>query len=86
MFGVNNPHSVWCRVEAFCRSGIIDQGRLDTLGGRDGEDAGNDAGAHTGEHVAERREGARFGVLEGILDHVEGEKADAVFGDGANDQ
>ncbi len=86
MLRVNHPHGVWGRVEAFRSSGVIDQGRLDALRGRDGEDAGNDAGTHAGKHVAERREGVGFGVFEGILDHVKGEKADAVFGDGADDQ
>lgn len=88
VLGVDDPHGLGRRVEAFraVGPGVVDQGRFDALGWRDGEDTGDDAGAHAGEHVAEGRQGACFGVLEGGFDQVEGEEADAIFGDGADDQ
>lgn len=86
VFGVNNPHGMRCRTKPFGRPGIIDQRRLDPLGRRDGEDARHDPGAHPRQQVTEGGQRARVGILEGALDHVEGEEADAIFGDGPDDE
>ena len=86
VFGVNDPHSVGRRVKTLYSPGIVYQGRLDTLRGRDGEDAGDDTSAHTSKQVTYRRQGSCVGVFESILDQVEREEADAIFSNRANDQ
>ena len=75
-----------CAAEAFRAARVIDEGGLEALGGGDGDNAGDDAGGHAGGKGAEGGEGVSGWVGEEGVESVEGQEAEAVFGDGAEEE